>query len=194
MKWRAYVANDAEELFRIGLGDGATCVHLVYDEGDGASTEFLDEEVAEEIVVAGEVAHVHNLGGTPCEVGGRARARLWLRHGAQRVGGGGGGGRCKETGDDEGRLVAGEEVVKDADKTRPAARLVAIACGRLSVWPSWCQALTSPHRFLSFRRPLRHCPIAQTPLFVVVASLVPTAGMHCIQYGHTGKSSSRGSA
>ena len=37
------------------------------EEGDGAGAELLDEEMAEEVVILGEVAHVHDLGGTPCE-------------------------------------------------------------------------------------------------------------------------------
>ena len=46
------------------------------DKRKAASAEFLDEKVAEEIVIARKVAHVHDLGGPPCTLeDGRAGAR-----------------------------------------------------------------------------------------------------------------------
>ncbi len=36
------------------------------DKGKAAGSEFLDEQVTEEVIVAREVAHVHNLGWPPC--------------------------------------------------------------------------------------------------------------------------------
>ena len=47
------------------LWETTTGVHLVHDERDIACSEFLDEEVAEEVVVPGEIAHVHDLGRPP---------------------------------------------------------------------------------------------------------------------------------
>jgi len=36
-------------------------------ERDGASAEFLDEEMGEKVVVVGEIVHVHYLGRSPFE-------------------------------------------------------------------------------------------------------------------------------
>ena len=46
------------------------------DERETTCAELLDEEVAEEVIVAREVAHVHDLGGPPTALeDGRAGAR-----------------------------------------------------------------------------------------------------------------------
>lgn len=148
MKWRTYIANDGQQLVRIGLGNGATAIHLVHDEGDGAGPEFLDEKVAEEIVIPREVAHVHNLGRAPYGQCGRARARLGLRHNTQREVGGRRR-RRREKGNDGGRLVAGEEVVKDAPGGTP--------CGNRVRAPNRVVSGIHNNSPLCFHRPLRHC-------------------------------------
>ena len=47
------------------LWETTTGVHLVHDKRDIACSEFLDEEVAEEVVVPGQIPHVHDLGRPP---------------------------------------------------------------------------------------------------------------------------------
>lgn len=80
-KERTHASNDLHEVCGVGLGETARCVHLVDEERDVAGAELLDEEVAEEIVVLGEIAHVHDLCGTPFYGGGAGGGGGLGRHG-----------------------------------------------------------------------------------------------------------------
>lgn len=65
-----HASDDLHEVCGVCLGETTGCVHLVDVEGDVAGAELLDEEMAEEVVVLGEIAHVHDLCGTPFYGGG----------------------------------------------------------------------------------------------------------------------------
>jgi len=65
--WRTHASDDVEELGSICLGKTTGGVHLMDVERDGASAEFLDEEMGEKVVVVGEIVHVHYLGRPPFE-------------------------------------------------------------------------------------------------------------------------------
>lgn len=70
--------DDREDVHRVRLGQTPKRVHLMDDDGRFRAQipEFLDEEVAEVVVVAREVAHVHGLGEFPCNDGlGRGAVR-----------------------------------------------------------------------------------------------------------------------
>ena len=69
----------------------------MYAERNIPGTELLDQEVTEKVVIPGEVAHVHDFGGPPCQWGpservGAYRRRRWHRARGRgrrgRVGGG----------------------------------------------------------------------------------------------------------
>lgn len=61
-----HASHYVEKVLCLGLGELSSRVHLVHDEGNIAGAEFLDEKVTEKVVIAREVAHVHDLGGPPC--------------------------------------------------------------------------------------------------------------------------------
>lgn len=60
-----YASDNLHQPVRVRLGEPSSRVHLVYDERDGTSTEFLNQQMAYEVIVPGEVAHVHDLCWTP---------------------------------------------------------------------------------------------------------------------------------
>jgi hypothetical protein len=62
---RTYAPNDGHEVVWVRLWESTRRVHLVNKEGDIVCAEFLDEEMGEKVIVAREVVHVHNFGGTP---------------------------------------------------------------------------------------------------------------------------------
>lgn len=77
-----HASHDLEKLLSVGLWESSRGVHLVDDEGHVAGAELLDEEVAEKVIVARKVAHVHDLGWTPLTLeDGRAGARHRGGHG-----------------------------------------------------------------------------------------------------------------
>lgn len=65
VKGRTHASDDLHEVCGVGLGETTRCVHLVDEEGNVAGAELLDEEMAEEVIVLGEIAHVHDLCWTP---------------------------------------------------------------------------------------------------------------------------------
>ena len=60
-----HASHYEQEVVRVRLGDTTGRIHLVHDEGDVAGAHLFDEQMAEEVVVPGEVAHVHDLGWPP---------------------------------------------------------------------------------------------------------------------------------
>lgn len=69
--------HDRLQILDIHFGRTATGVHLVDLYGDHRRAELLDEEMGEEVVVAREVLHVHDLGEPPCwRGGGGGRTRV----------------------------------------------------------------------------------------------------------------------
>jgi hypothetical protein len=65
MRGKTYASNNVEEVISIRLGKPTRRVHFVNEERDGSSAEFFDEEMAEKVIVLGEVAHVHYFCRTP---------------------------------------------------------------------------------------------------------------------------------
>lgn len=65
----------------------------MHQQRHSARTELLDQEMAEKVVVLGEVAHVHHLRGTPGDPsrGVAAHLKLILMHSAWTLLAGGGG-------------------------------------------------------------------------------------------------------
>ena len=76
--------DDREDVHWVCLGKTPEGVHLVDDDGRFRTeiSEFLDEEMAEVVVVAREVAHVHGLGEFPGNDAGRGAVRR-VAHGGR---------------------------------------------------------------------------------------------------------------
>ena len=62
----AHASDNGHELFNFDFWHEAARVHFVYQKWDCCGAKFLDEEVGEEVVIAGEVVHVHDLRVLPC--------------------------------------------------------------------------------------------------------------------------------
>ena len=84
-----HASNNLQEVVWLLFGELAGWIHLVYDKRDLCVAELLDEEVAEEVVVAREVLHVHDLGRPPCPF--LRRRLVYGRRGSHEARGGGGG-------------------------------------------------------------------------------------------------------
>lgn len=83
-----HASDDLEKFLRVGLWEAPYGIHLVNVERHGTCTELLNEQVADEIIVVGEVAHVHDLGGAP-DKGGRALGDMLVGGSHRRRGRGG---------------------------------------------------------------------------------------------------------
>ena len=88
--WFTHASNNLKELVWVLLWEPASGIHLVDDERDLLVAELFDEEMAEKVVVAREILHVHDLCRPPCPF---LRRRLWGHRGgsheARRTGWGG---------------------------------------------------------------------------------------------------------
>lgn len=80
-----HTSDDLHEVLGVSLGEPPGWIHLVNHEGKTTCAKFLDKEVAEEVVVARKVLHVHNLGWSPCALeDGGAGACDRGRHGEEK--------------------------------------------------------------------------------------------------------------
>lgn len=61
-----YASYDLEKDICIRLGQPPGRIHFVNMQRNGTSPKLLDQQMAEKIIIFGEVAHVHDLCGTPC--------------------------------------------------------------------------------------------------------------------------------
>ena len=64
-----HASNNCHEIGRRNFWKSAGRIHLVNAERNIACTELLDQKVTEKVVVSGEVTHVHDFCGSPCQRG-----------------------------------------------------------------------------------------------------------------------------
>lgn len=64
-----HASNSYHEIAGGNLWESSGRIHLVYAEGDIPGTKLFDQKVAEKVVVPGEVTHVHDFRGPPCQWG-----------------------------------------------------------------------------------------------------------------------------